>query len=99
MAKPVASLWLVKDDGVYLMSSAKESLPGEGSPNKVVYAKGYNPKTDGDVWDKCQDAMGGDDCVNALPLIWFEQALKAGLKEIVLNVGKRGISMTLPLPK
>ncbi len=60
-----AALWLVKDDGVYIMSNGKPGIPAP-LPNRpdrqlVCYAKGYNPETDGDVWDKCRAAMGGDD--------------------------------------
>ena len=94
---PAAALWLVKDQGVYLMSSAKESLPGEGGKmNKVVYAKGYDPDKDADVWEKGQDAMGGDDCVNALPLEWFVKALAENKPYIELRAGKRSISISLP---
>ena len=51
------ALWLVKDQGIYIMSNGD-------APDRpdVVYAQGYDPNTDGDVWDKCRDAMGGDDC-------------------------------------
>ncbi|MCY4641756.1 MAG: DUF3085 domain-containing protein [Gammaproteobacteria bacterium] len=51
------ALWLVKDNGIYIMSNGD----GDNRPD-VVYAQGYNPNKDGDMWDKCRDAMGGDDC-------------------------------------
>jgi hypothetical protein len=55
------ALTLVKDDGVYLMGFSDPRRLPEGG-RVVVYAKGYNPKTDGeDVWEKSRDAMGGDD--------------------------------------
>ena len=59
-----ACLWLVKDHGIYLMSNGRPGLPDdEDEPegrSKIVYAIGYDPRT-GDVWDKCRDAVGGDD--------------------------------------
>lgn len=64
-------LILVKDDGIYLMSNGEPCLPGQDSVNHAVYAKGYNPKTDGDVWDKCRDAVGGDDFAEYMPVDQF----------------------------
>ena len=52
------ALWLVKDEGIYLMSNGK----GDDRPD-VVYAKGFNPKERDrmDVWDDARAAVGGDD--------------------------------------
>ena len=43
---PGPGLFLVKDEGVYLMSNGKPALPGEKVANKVVYANGYEPLTE-----------------------------------------------------
>jgi hypothetical protein len=45
-------LWLVKDDGIYVMSNAVGFQP--------VYAQGYRAGSPG-VWDRARDAVGGDD--------------------------------------
>jgi len=69
-------LWLVKDEGIYLMSptdkrfrnaGANKSLKPEHST--VVYANGYKPtKANRDtLWDKTH-AISGDDFVEFLPL-------------------------------
>ena len=69
-------LWLVKDDGIYLMSPtgkrfrnawANKSLKPEHST--VVYANGYKPtKANRDtLWDKTH-AISGDDFIEFLPL-------------------------------
>lgn len=92
-AKPEAGLWLVKDSGVYLMSSAKESLPDVGKVNLVIYAKGYDPDKDGDVYDKCADAMGGDDGADCLPIAAFRDAIKAGAKTIVVEVKRNSLAV------
>ena len=45
-ADPGPGLFLVKDEGIYLMSNGKPGLPGGNAPNKVVYAKVYEPLTE-----------------------------------------------------
>ena len=49
-------LWLVKDEGIYLMS------PTDKKFKTVVYARGYKPtKTNRDtLWDKTHDVSGDD---------------------------------------
>ena len=49
-------LWLVKDEGIYLMSPTDEKF------RTVVYARGYKPtKTNRDtLWDKTHDVSGDD---------------------------------------
>jgi len=56
--------WLVKDDGIYIMPAGWDESVGEKAANsqhKIVFATGYNPKTDEDVWEKSRAAAGGDD--------------------------------------
>lgn len=55
-------LFLVKDEGVYLMSAASEPLRvAEGSQSSVVaYAVGHDPKQD-DCWEYDREVCGGDD--------------------------------------
>src|SRR5690348_4519929 len=55
--KPV--FFLVKDDGIYLMSSAKGEVPKDES--HVCYAVHYGPGPD--TYDRCRAAVGGDDFV------------------------------------
>lgn len=58
---------LVKDDGIYLMSNGKPADIVEDPTRFVAYARGYDPR-DGDVWDKCRAAVGGDDFGETIPL-------------------------------
>lgn len=91
--KPEPGLFFVKDTGIYLMSTAKESLPGERSRNKVVYAKGYDPDKDGDVYDKCVDAVGGDDFVEVFPIEFFRRAVTNGCKTITIVVKRNAFEL------
>jgi hypothetical protein len=52
----------VKDSGIYLMNGWGEK---DYKNNVVVYAKGYEPDSD-DCWNKCRDAVGGDDFGEAI---------------------------------
>jgi hypothetical protein len=61
-------LHLVKDDGIYLMAGTVQSDWMEHLKKcHVIYAQGYSPKTK-DLWEKCRDAVGGDDFAEWIPL-------------------------------
>jgi hypothetical protein len=61
-------LHLVKDDGIYLMAGTVQSDWIEHLKKcHVIYAQGYSPKTK-DLWEKCRDAVGGDDFAEWIPL-------------------------------
>lgn len=42
------SFYLVKDDGIYLMNCYKDNT---NKSNTVIYASGFNPKYNKDVWE------------------------------------------------
>ena len=96
--KPIPSLFLVHDDGVYLMSAGKPHLPNPDKPkmSKVVYAEGCNPDTDEDWWDASRALVGGDDFAEALPLDLFEAILSLGLVgiDIVINLGETRLTVS-----
>jgi hypothetical protein len=63
-----AGLWLVHDEGCYLLSNAEPFTPG------VAFALGLNPHTDGEgVWDAARAAVGGDDFTCFLPASDFSE--------------------------
>jgi hypothetical protein len=71
------AFWFVKDRGIYLMSNAKvedKDIPTTNADLHVVYATGYDPRQS-DVWEKCQDAVGGDDFCDQILL--DEKMIKA----------------------
>ncbi|MBM87806.1 MAG: hypothetical protein CMQ41_05455 [Gammaproteobacteria bacterium] len=63
-------LWLVKDDGIYLMSASNSDGKGlkkaDGKP-VVTYASGYDPKYEDDIWEKTY-AVSPDDFAEFIPL-------------------------------
>ena len=61
------SFWLVKDDGIYVMNCYVKNGKRE-KVNQVIYASGFNPKTNDDVWEDSRDAVGGDDFAENIPL-------------------------------
>ena len=61
-------LHLVKDDGIYLMAGTVQADWIEHLKKcHVIYAQGFSPKTT-DLWEKCRDAVGGDDFAEWIPL-------------------------------
>ena len=88
IGEPVPGLFLVKDEGIYLMSNGQPTLPRKDGQKgtHVVYAQGFDP-TERDrmeVWEDARAAVGGDDFAEMLPLTMFEQCMKCTL--IVLSV-------------
>lgn len=56
-------LWLVGDEGVYVMSNGKLA---EGQRPLAVYAEECDPKTNPDYWHYKRQHFGGDDGVEFL---------------------------------
>lgn len=69
------SIWLVKDEGIYLMSSAVVKESATEKPH-LCYAEGYDPGQP-DCWEKCNAAVGGDDFVQAIPVT---EPMKRGIR-------------------
>jgi len=91
-------LLLVKDDGIYLMSTGIPGLGkkdgGEGS--HVVYARGYGKDAD---YDRIRDAAGGDDFSERLPLSYFEGYAEeevSGDLKIDLGANSLGVLWSVP---
>ena len=86
-------LWLVKDQGVYLMSPGRPGLDREdGKGNLVSYALEAHPADEG-CWDAARAIMGGDDCVEKLDLEFFEKAIAANHSAILVIVTPTDLSL------
>jgi len=48
---------LVKDDGIYLVQAYPRA---DDEPLLVIYADGFDPRRDEDVWEKSQNVSGDD---------------------------------------
>ena len=59
-------LWLVKDEGIYLMSPSSERDIVSKNKCHVIYARGYSPRVK-DLWEKTHD-VSGDDFAEFIPL-------------------------------
>lgn len=86
-------LWLVKDRGVCLMSNG---VVTDTQRPAVTYADGLSPKDD--YYDLARQIMGGDDCVEALPLDDFEDLLDHGADVIEIHVTESSIAIAAMVP-
>ena len=90
-------LFLVKDEGAYLMSGARARLPGkDGKPNYVVYADGYGPDA---PWEKLQAALGGDDFAESIPLSMLEQPIADVASTIWISITTQQIGVEWEKPR
>lgn len=81
-----AHLQLVKDEGVYLLSSGNPRLMDPADPtgqkSLVVYAEGMSPA---DGWEAWQ-ILGGDDFVEAIDLDFVKKAIDAGATRLHVDI-------------
>lgn len=76
--------FFVKDSGIYLMTGADmEKLPTDKS--HVAYAVGYDPDKNGNVWERCRAAVGGDDFGEEIDAQYIDEIIESG-KDLVLTV-------------
>ncbi len=95
---PEPSLFLVKDEGVYLMSAGlpADLLHPTLPKQVVVYAEGCHPDLDTDWYETARDVMGGDDSSEPIPTKLFTDALRdPRAKRIRLILTKRTVRVTV----
>jgi hypothetical protein len=99
-SKSPKGLWLVGDQGIYLMSNGKPALPRDDKEegSKVCYADQCNPNKMefDDWWSNKREAFGGDDGVEFIPMNVLEKAFGPTGKSqkgnfLVLFLSKSGI--------
>lgn len=73
-AEARAGLWLVGDEGVYVMSNGKLA---EGQRPLVIYAEECDPKSNPDYWHYKRRYFGGDDGVEFIDAIELETLVAA----------------------
>jgi len=76
-AKVPAGLWLVGDQGVYLMSNGcpGDKIKPDNDGLHVVYAEECDPKLSDEWYENKVSIFGGDDGCEFLPLSFFEKAM------------------------
>lgn len=85
-------LWLVGDEGVYLMANGKLS---EGQRPFFVYAEECNPNTNCDYWHYKRRYFGGDDGAEFLDAAELEQIISAASDGTHLQITMDDSSMTI----
>lgn len=73
-AEARAGLWLVGDEGVYVMSNGKLA---EGQRPLVIHAEECDPKTNPDYWHYKRQHFGGDDGVEFIDAVELETLVAA----------------------
>ena len=102
--KPKPSLWLVGDQGIYLMSNGKPGLRAEDPENPerqfVVYANECNPDRMAfdDWWDIKQRSFGGDDGVETIDATSFQEVLRETTGPLRMSVTASMIAFAIPKP-
>ncbi|MDX3807107.1 MAG: DUF3085 domain-containing protein [Bosea sp. (in: a-proteobacteria)] len=85
-------LWLVGDEGVYLLSNGKLA---EGQRPLVVYAEECDPKTNPDYWHYKRQHFGGDDGIDFLDAETLVKLLAAAPAATHLTIAMTDESMSL----
>lgn len=95
--KPTAEIYIVKDEGIYLMSFGEEK-PANAAPTwarTVAYANGFNPNKDGDLHDKCRAAVGGDDIGEVIGTrAEFQKILDDSVGDIAVNITSASLGVS-----
>jgi len=87
-----AGLWLVGDEGVYILSNGKLT---EGQRPLVIYAEECNPKTNSDYWHYKRRYFGGDDGVDFLDATELERIISAASGGTHLQISMDDTSMII----
>ena len=89
-----AGVWLVGDEGVYLLSNGKLA---DGQRALVVYAEECDPKSNPDYWHYKRRHFGGDDGVDFLDASELERLIAAAPDATHLRIVMDDTSMSLDL--
>lgn len=89
-----AGVWLVGDEGVYLLSNGKLA---DGQRALVVYAEECDPKSNPDYWHYKRRHFGGDDGVDFLDASELERLIAAAPDATHLRIVMDDTSMSLGL--
>ncbi|MFX4300167.1 DUF3085 domain-containing protein [Pseudosulfitobacter pseudonitzschiae] len=90
-----AGLWLVGDQGVYIMANVPVTPETRASGDHVVYAAECDPtKLPFDEWyDNKRRIFGGDDGSEFLPAEMIEKALSSGPAKLIVDIDAESVSV------
>lgn len=86
-------LWLVGDDGVYLMANCDPPVMADGTAD-VVYAEQFKETPKDEWWDLKRSLFGGDDGVEFLDLDYPKAAIEAG-RDLCITLTSASMTLTL----
>jgi len=89
-----AGLWLVGDEGVYLLSNGNLAKDQRAL---VCYAEECDPSTNQDYWHYKRRHFGGDDGVDFLDAVELERLMAASPSATHLRIEMTDTSMSLSL--
>ena len=97
-SKIPAGIFLVGDDGIYIMSNAADQEKGADGKLPLAYADEANPETmSGEaVYDAKRRIFGGDDGVDFLPAAMIASALDRCGDQLVIEMTEMGIRVMIP---
>lgn len=87
-------LWLVGDEGVYLLSNGKLA---DGQRPLVVYAKECDPTTNPDYWHYKRQHFGGDDGIDFLDAADLLRLIEASPDATHVRIEMTDASMSIVL--
>jgi len=91
----ILHLDLVKDDGIYIMSGSNTNYKeGKGAGSTVVYAFGFNPKTNNECDDDSRRAVGGDDFVEPIEITKDQLQRVANGGKLVISLSEDSIGVS-----
>ncbi|MEY9404422.1 hypothetical protein ABIF66_004276 [Bradyrhizobium japonicum] len=94
---PAASVLLVHDQGVYLMSNGLPRDIIKDQSSFVAYARGCHPIANDDWWETARALVGGDDFGETLP--WAREMLAiidGGAEAVTLEFTEQSIKIMEP---
>lgn len=94
-AQSATTLSLVGDHGIYFMN------PGQSPQRSCIYAKGCNPDTDEDWYERKRATFGGDDGVETFSVTSIESWLNAnnGTPTVTLAITSRTVRLLVAVHK
>lgn len=87
-----SGLWLVGDEGVYILSNGKLA---EGQTALVIYAEQCHPKGDVDWWDYKRRYFGGDDGIEFIEAERLIPLFDRNMRATHLNIQLTGTEIAL----
>lgn len=92
------SIWLVKDNGIYLTNASNCAFGQENNCHQVCYAEGYEANAH-NIYEKCKKVAGGNCFLKAIRIsTCLNECIQQG-GDIHIEVHRKGLDIRLVFPK